>query len=62
MFGLIVTTCVFIVRVSNGDASGIVICFVAFIFCVLITLPSAHLYNWNLMTQVRLNILENNSV
>jgi len=60
MFALIVAACVFIVRVTNGDASGILICFVAFIFCILITLPSAQLYNWNLVTQVRLNnFLEN---
>ncbi len=62
MFALIAAACVFIVRVTNGDASGILICFVAFIFCILITLPSAQLYNWNLVKQVRLNIFENNYV
>ncbi|CAF1101788.1 unnamed protein product [Adineta steineri] len=56
MFALIVTACVFIVRITNGDSSGILICFVAFIFCILITLPGTHLYNRNLVTQVRSNI------
>jgi ABC-type uncharacterized transport system fused permease/ATPase subunit len=60
MFALIVTACIFIVRVTDGDLSGILICFVAFIFCILITLPSAHLYNWNLVAQVRSNSFENN--
>ena len=60
MLALIVAVCVFIVRVTNGDVSGILICFVAFIFCVLITLPSAHLYNRSLATQVRLIIFANN--
>ena len=59
MFALIVTVSIFIVRITNGDASGILTCFVAFIFCVLISLPIAHLYNWNLVTQVRFNIFRN---
>ena len=52
MFALIVTVCVVVVRVTNGDASGILICFVAFIFCILIVLPSTQLYNRNLVSQV----------
>jgi len=51
MFALIVTACVFILRAANGNANGILICFLAFIFCVLIGLPSAQLYSWNLITQ-----------
>ncbi|CAF1281965.1 unnamed protein product [Rotaria sordida] len=51
MFALIITACVFIVRTTDGDLSGILICFMAFIFCILITLPGAHLYNSNLVTQ-----------
>ena len=51
-FALIVTVCVLLVRMTNGDASGILTCFVAFIFCVLIVLPSTQLYNRNLVSQV----------
>jgi hypothetical protein len=51
-FALILTVCVIVVRMTNGDASGILICFVAYIFCVLITLPSTQLYNRNLASQV----------
>ncbi len=53
VFTVIIIACVFLVRAANGDTSGIVICFVAFITCVLIILPMTQLYNWNLMKQVR---------
>ncbi len=52
VFTVIIIACVFLVRAANGDASGILICFVAFIICVLIILPTTQLYNWNLMKQV----------
>jgi hypothetical protein len=52
VFTVIIIACVFLVRAANGDASGVLICFVAFIVCVLIILPTTQLYNWNLMKQV----------
>ena len=55
VFSVIIIACVFLVLASGGDASGILICFLAFIVCVLIILPSTQLYNWNLVIQVRLN-------
>ncbi len=58
VFAVIIIACVFLVRAANGDASGILICFGAFTFCVLMILPSTQLYNWNLIKQVRLDLFE----
>ena len=55
VFAVIIIACVFLVRAADGDASGILICFGAFILCVLIILPSTQLFNSNLIKQVRLN-------
>jgi hypothetical protein len=55
VFSVISIACVFLVLTTGGDASGILICFSAFIFCVLIILPSTQFYNWNLVKQVRRN-------
>ncbi|CAF1341145.1 unnamed protein product [Rotaria sordida] len=51
---VIIIACVFLVRATNGDTSGILICFGAFIFCVLIILPSTQMYNWNLIKQSKI--------
>jgi hypothetical protein len=52
VFTVIIIACVFLVRATNGDASGILICFLAFIVCVLIILPTSQVYSWNLLKQV----------
>lgn len=52
VFAVIIIACIFLVLAADGDASGILICFTAFIICILILLPMTQLYNWNLMKQV----------
>jgi hypothetical protein len=59
VFAVIIIACVFLVLAADGDASGILICFGAFILCVLLMLPSTQLYNWNLVKQVSLDVLSN---
>ncbi|CAF0979834.1 unnamed protein product [Adineta ricciae] len=45
---------VFLVLAANGDATGILICYSAFVICLLLILPSTQLYNWNLLEQSKL--------
>lgn len=52
VFTVIIIACIFLVSAVNEDASGILICFSAFIICVLIILPTTQLYNRNLIKQV----------
>ena len=50
VFLVIILACVFLVLAANGDATGILICFVAFFICVLIILPTTQLYNWIILS------------
>ena len=54
VFAVIIIASVLLVITTNGDVSGILICFGAFALCVLIILPSTQMYNRNLRKQVSL--------
>ena len=58
VFAVIMIASVLLVSATNGDVSGILICFGAFLLCVLMIPPSTQMYNRNLRKQVSLDLFE----